>query len=81
MSKLKTQFGTSATADFEKNTWTFEMIGSFSVTAGDFAILPTQKYQSLINLLDKLEQFESKNFDIKVWDEIKVKKQDILSSL
>ena len=48
MSKLKTQFGTAITADFEENTWTFEMNENFNVTAGEFAILPKEKYEALL---------------------------------
>ena len=48
MSKLKTQFGTAVTADFEENTWTFEMDKNFKVTAGEFAILPKEKYDALL---------------------------------
>lgn len=51
MSKLKTQFGDSVTADGSKNTWTFEMKGQFNVTAGAFAILPEEKYQKLLTAL------------------------------
>ena len=48
MSKLKTQYGDSATSDFQENIWTFEMRGEFKVTAGAFAILPYEKYEKLI---------------------------------
>jgi hypothetical protein len=48
MSKLKTQFGKAVTADFEENTWTFEMDENFRVTAGEFAILPKEKYDALL---------------------------------
>jgi hypothetical protein len=48
MSKLKTQFGTAVTADFEENTWTFEMNEDLKVTSGEFAILPKEKYNALL---------------------------------
>ena len=48
MKNLKTQFGDSITADFEENTWTFEMDGKFSVCAGNVAILPKENYDALI---------------------------------
>lgn len=48
MLKLKTQFGKSVTGDFEENTWTFEMDENFKVTAGEFAILPKEKYDALL---------------------------------
>lgn len=51
MSKLKTQFGTAITANFEENTWTFEMRGEFNVSAGVFAIIPEEKYQKLLTAL------------------------------
>jgi hypothetical protein len=51
MSKLKTQFGIALTADFEENTWTFEMSKDFKVTAGEFAILPKEKYDAILMAL------------------------------
>lgn len=48
MENLKTQFGTAVTADFEENTWTFEMDKNFKVIAGKFAILPKEKYDALL---------------------------------
>lgn len=51
MSKLKTQFGEALTADFEENTWTFEMEEEFKVSAGKFAIIPKEKYQELLAAL------------------------------
>ncbi|MDI6051385.1 hypothetical protein QLS31_16295 [Flavobacterium sp. XS2P24] len=48
MSKLKTQIGEALTSDFSENTWTFEMQDNFSVTAGEFAILPKDKYERLL---------------------------------
>jgi len=46
--QLKTQIGTAVTADFEDNTWTFEMPDEFNVTAGNFAILPLEAYNKLM---------------------------------
>lgn len=51
MSNLKTQFGDSLGADFEENTWIFEMRGDFSISSGAFAILPEEKYQKLLTAL------------------------------
>lgn len=51
MSILKTQFGKASSADFEEQTWTFEMKEGFKVTAGDFAIIPKQKYDFLLTAL------------------------------
>ena len=49
MSILKTQFGTAATADFDESTWTFEMSENYEVSAGEFAIIPREKYELLLN--------------------------------
>jgi len=46
MSKLPLQRGTSQTADFEENTWTFEMPEKFRVTAGRFVIIPEEKFEA-----------------------------------
>lgn len=45
---MKTQFGVSMDADFNENTWTFEMPVPFSVCAGEFAIVPKAEYDALI---------------------------------
>ena len=47
--KLKTQIGTSISADFGDSTWTFEMDNEFTMKAGTFAIVPIDEYNSLIN--------------------------------
>lgn len=51
MKNLKTQFGDSVTADFQENTWTFEMEGKFSVCAGMVAILPKENYDALLTAI------------------------------
>ena len=51
MSILKTQFGESLTADFQENTWTFEMPTDFKVFAGDFAIVPKENFLELVKAL------------------------------
>lgn len=48
---MKTQIGISAHADFEQNTWTFELADGYSVAAGNFAIIPFEKYNELRNAL------------------------------
>ena len=48
MTKLKTQIGDSLTSDFKDNTWTFEMPDNFNISAGEFAIIPKEKYDRLI---------------------------------
>lgn len=51
MSTLRTQIGASAMADFEENTWTFEMQEGYEITAGKFAIIPEDKYKRLLTAL------------------------------
>jgi hypothetical protein len=48
METVATQIGTSATADFEENTWTFEMPKTFKVRAGVFAIVDKPVYDELL---------------------------------
>ena len=50
MSKLKTQFGTAITADFEKNTWTFEMNEDFKVNAIKIGMLGSKEL--ILKVLD-----------------------------
>ncbi len=47
MAAIHTQFGTADSADFENNTWTFEMEGDFKVCAGKFAIVPIEEYSTM----------------------------------
>lgn len=47
----KIQIGTSASADFEEGTWTFEMQEGFRVTAGEFAIVSIQYIDQLNKVL------------------------------
>ena len=58
MSKIKTQIGTSVTADFEESSWTFEMPEDFTMSAGKFAILPVDKYNDLIEALHEISKGE-----------------------
>ena len=58
MSKLKTQIGTSVTADFEESTWTFEMPEGFTMSAGQFAIMPVDKHSALIKGLHEISKGE-----------------------
>lgn len=48
MSNLKTQFGKASSADFEENVWTFKMSEGFKVSAGDFAIIPKEKFENIL---------------------------------
>jgi hypothetical protein len=47
------QFGESAYADFEENTWTFEFPESYKVSAGKYAVVPTQQYDAMVMLCRK----------------------------
>lgn len=51
---IKTQFGISATADFEDLTWTFQMPEKYSVVAGDFAIVDKILYDQLMQTVEDL---------------------------
>ncbi|MDP2687545.1 MAG: hypothetical protein Q8O62_10000 [Aequorivita sp.] len=44
--KTSVQFGTSVTADFQEGTWTFQMPKDFTMTAGNFAILPLSEFRT-----------------------------------
>jgi len=48
------QFAESLTADFEENTWTFEMPEDFRVTAGKFAIVPIEQYDPMVKLMRRV---------------------------
>jgi hypothetical protein len=48
MSTLKMQVGESLSADFEEQTWTLEMQEDFSISAGEFAVIPKEKFDRLI---------------------------------
>ncbi len=50
MNKPIVQFGTADSADFEANTWTFEMDGDYQVHAGRFAILSESEYLRLLKI-------------------------------
>ena len=57
MEKLKPQTGTSIGADFEENTWTFEMEQPFVMRAGKFVIIPIEDYKpELPKVTDDVEQ-------------------------
>lgn len=51
---IPAQFGTSAEADFEQNTWTFEMPETFEVYAGEFAIVDKEQYLTAVNYHDRM---------------------------
>ena len=59
MSHLKTQFADSVTSDFEDKTWTFEMNDSdFVVTAGNFAIIPRDKYDRILKAFSQIKHWD-----------------------
>ena len=60
MSKDKIQVAESLTADFEENTWTFEMKKDFIVTAGKFVIIPIDVYNELAEDLQKIKKLLEK---------------------
>lgn len=55
-----TQFGISATADFEENTWTFQMFDGFQVRAGEYYIVEKAVFeandQRIASLTEQVEQ-------------------------
>lgn len=76
MANFKTQLATSLTSDFSENTWTFEMPKTgFVVSAGEFAIVPSEKYHALINMLDKINGIENGAFGLKGFDAEKLKSE------
>ena len=59
MSILKTQFGISITSDLDDKTWTFEMSdNNFSVTAGEFAIIPIDKYDRILKAFSQIKHWD-----------------------
>jgi len=46
---IKIQYGTSESANFDKNTWTFEMQKDYKVKAGEFVIMPKEEFENHIN--------------------------------
>lgn len=51
---MNVQHGVSLEADFEKNTWTFEMLGDYQVGAGNYAIIPESSIGALAAAHDLL---------------------------
>ena len=49
------QAGRSLEADFEKNTWTFEMEGNYHVEAGDFALCRYDAFHKAGVRMDRAE--------------------------
>ena len=53
--EVATQFGAAITADFEENTWTFEMPNDFKVWPGEFAIVDKQVYDKILSALKSVD--------------------------
>lgn len=68
INRLSTQFGTALIADFEECTWTFEMPESYEVSAGEFAIIPKEKYNKLYQTLLRFSMIEDAAFGLKSFD-------------
>lgn len=51
---IPTQFGKSATADFEDLTWTFQMPEKYRVVSGEFAIVDKILYDQLMQSCEDL---------------------------
>jgi hypothetical protein len=70
MKTIKSQTGTSLTADFQENTWTFEMEENFVMVAGEFSIVPKNQFTELITLVQRLKFAISKDEKAKMNSEI-----------
>lgn len=51
---IKTQFGISATADFEDLTWTFQMPEKYTIITSEFAIVDKVLYDQLMQTVEDL---------------------------
>lgn len=65
---MKAQTGTTLKADFEENTWTFEMKGDFQIKSGEFVIIEKDlfdNYQSEVRnlMLSFRDKLTSKNIN------------------
>jgi hypothetical protein len=70
MKTIKSQTGNSLTADFQDNTWTFEMEENFVMVAGEFSIVPKNQFTELITLVQRLKFAISKDEKAKMNSEI-----------
>lgn len=65
------QVAESAEADFEKNTWTFNMSGNYRVSAGYFALVPIHDFSEIRAKLARAEgllrEGMYKPLDIDAW--------------
>lgn len=65
---MEAQTGTTLTADFQENTWTFEMKGYFQIKSGEFVIIEKDlfdNYQSEVRnlMLSFRDKLTSKNIN------------------
>lgn len=60
MKQKEIQFGISEAADFMKNTWVFKMPKNYSVFAGEFALVPKDKFQKAANALNSIMKLAHK---------------------
>ena len=49
---FKTQIAISASADFEQDTWSFEMESPYTVMAGKYAIVPIEQYNEALQRIE-----------------------------
>ena len=61
MKDLKTQFGTSETMNLVKDTWTFDMKPDFTAISGEFAILPKDKFDTIVDILKQTANLQSEH--------------------
>lgn len=52
---MKTQLGISVEADFERDTWTFQMPIGYEVSAGQYYIVPKIEYDRIKESIKQLE--------------------------
>lgn len=75
------QIGTSLTADFEENTWTFQLPERYAVSAGIFAIVPGSLYKEMLAVLTTASHENMSDDLTEVLAEYKDSNQDPSTSL
>lgn len=61
---MKTQIGISEGANFEENTWTFQMPEGFVVKAGEFSIVPSQTICDILSKANRVLDAIGNNADL-----------------
>lgn len=56
MKNLKTQLGTTVTANLQEGTWVFELDKDMRVRAGKFAILPLENYLAMMKIIERVQK-------------------------